>query len=193
MKTKKLLLVALSLLLSLFLLSCSVSYKEYRTDENRARVFDVGGKTLSAYFFVVEDEEKAVFELCDTDGKVTQSFEFPFDGNDYYTSLDFEFAFDGVAAQDMNFDGENDLYIPLSVTTPNLEGMAWLWDSKEECFVLSEELSALYELTVYPEDKIIASQDYTADNGILCKEFTWEDGKLVQTGEYTITGQIPNN
>ena len=186
MKTKKLLLVALSLLLSLFLLSCSVSYKEYRTDENRARVFDVGGKTLSAYFFVVEDEEKAVFELCDTDGKVTQSFEFPFDGNDYYTSLDFEFAFDGVAAQDMNFDGENDLYIPLSVTTPNLEGMAWLWDEKEGEFVLSEELSALYELTVFPDEELITSQDYSNPDGVLCSEYKWEGGKLVKVGEYTV-------
>ena len=171
---------------AIFSCACTKSYKKYRKEENLCKKATVEKHSFEAYFFLLP-EGNAVLQLTDekNDSKVHQTFEFPAEG-EFYTSLDFSFAFDGLSFQDMNFDGKLDLYVPCSVTTPNLEGMAWLWDSEKDTFVLSKELSALYELTVFPDEKLITSQDYTAPDGILCREFVWENGKLLQTGEYTI-------
>lgn len=177
------------LILSAFLIcSCSSEYKEYHIEDNVMDSEKIDDHEFSAYFFLLP-EGNAVIEITCTsccDGDVIQTIDFPAQ-SDYYASLDFEYAFDNAVFQDMNFDGTPDLYVPCSVTTENLEGMAWLWDGKEEAFILSEELSALYELTVFPEDKLITSQDYSSPDEILCKEFKWEKGKLVQVGEYTVT------
>lgn len=177
-------LTALALIASsTMLFSCS-KYKKFHIEENEVATAAVDGYKLTAYFFLPEDGN-AVLDLCDEEGKLFQSFEFPSKG-EYYTSLDFEFAFERTVFQDMDFDGNVDLYVPCSVTTPNLEGMAWLWDTKEKEFTLSEELSALYELTVYPEDEVLSSQDYSDPEKILCREYQWEDGKLKIISEYTI-------
>ncbi len=166
------------------LFSCGYKYEKYHIEENIIGKTNVSDKELCAYFFALEDGS-ALLDLCNTDGETVQSLSFPESG-DHYAFLDFEFAFENAVFQDMNFDGEDDLYVPCSVTTENLEGMAWLWDSDKGQFTLSDELSALYELTVYPEEELICSQDYSDPAAILCKEFKWEDGKLTQVGEYTI-------
>ncbi len=166
------------------LVSCADKYEEYHTEDNKIGTVTVDEKELTAYYFLLEDGS-AVLDVCDSKSKILQTIEFPVQ-SDYYTSLDFDFGFANAIFQDMNFDGHKDLYVPCSVTTPNLEGMAWLWDSDKGEFVLSEELSALYELTVFPDEKLITSQDYANEDGILCKEYKWENGKLVQTGEYII-------
>ena len=64
--------------------------------------------------------------------------------------------------------------------------MAWLWSSDEKKLVLSEELSELYELTVFADEELITSQDYSSPDGILCSEYKWENGKLTKVGEYTV-------
>ncbi len=186
-KVFKTILTALLLLSLLILASCSPNYKEYRTDENIMGTVQVDSYSFTAYFFLLP-EGGAVMELCDNNNnkKVVSTIEFP-ESSDYYASLDFDFAFYKAAFQDMNFDGHADLYVPCSTTTENLEGMAWLWDAEADEYVLCEELSALYELTVFPDEELITSQDYSSPDKILCKEFKWENGKLVQTGEYTIT------
>ena len=64
--------------------------------------------------------------------------------------------------------------------------MAWLWD-KESCkFVLSDELSKIYELTVDPDKKTVSGTDYAAEEGPLYTEYEWKEGKLIKTDEYTI-------
>lgn len=177
-------------LLAVSVIACGCSktpnYKKYRTELNRIDTVTVDGTELTAYFFLLK-EGNAVLDVCNSEGEVLQSFEFPADGNEYYTSLDFSFAFKEAKFQDMNFDSHLDLYLPLSVTTPNLEGMAWLWDTESKTFVLSKELSKLYELTVFPEKKIITSCDYSSPDGITRSEYKWEDGKLVSVSEYTVT------
>ena len=180
-------LAALLVLSALMIFSCAPNYKEYRTEENTLATVEVDGHSYTVYFFCLP-EGGAVMEFADNNNekKIESSIDFPESG-DYYASLDFDFAFYKAAFQDMNFDGYTDLYVPCSATTENLEGMAWLWDTEKGEFVLSEELSALYELTVFPNEELITSQDYSSPDGILCKEFKWENGKLVQTGEYTIT------
>ncbi len=182
----KIILTAILILSAILLSSCSPNYKEYRVDKNIMGTVEVDGHSFTAYFFLLP-EGSAVMELCDNnkDKKVACTIDFP-ESCDYYASLDFDFAFYKAAFQDMNFDGHADLYVPCSTTTENLEGMAWLWNSEKDEFILSEELSALYELTVFPDEELITSQDYSSPDGILCKEFKWENGKLVQTGEYTI-------
>lgn len=183
-KSISLCLLTLTLIISsAMLFSCS-KYKKFHTEENKIATVAVDGYNLTAYFFLLEDES-AVLDLCDEEGKRFQSFEFPTE-SEYYTSLDFSFAVEMTVFQDMNFDGIADLYVPCSVTTPNLEGMAWLWDSDKKEFVLSEELSALYELTLYPEDEVLSSQDYSDPEKILCREYQWENGKLKMISEYTI-------
>lgn len=183
----RIILTAILLLSAVLLCSCTPNYEEYRTDKNILTTVEVDGYSFTVYFFTIS-EGGAVMELCDNnnENKVESTIEFP-ESSDFYASLDFEFAFYKAAFQDMNFDGHADLYVPCSATTENLEGMAWLWDAKKDKYVLSEELSALYELTVFPDEELITSQDYSSPDGILCKEFKWENGKLVQTGEYTIT------
>ena len=180
---------ALSILASsLLLCACSrtPNYKKYRIEKNKIDTVTVGDKEITGYFFLIKDGS-AVVELCDSENNVLQSMSFPAEGNEYYTSLDFSFAFKEAKFQDMNFDQHLDLYIPLSVTTPNLEGMAWLWDTENSAFVLSEELSKLYELTVFPDEKMITSNDYSSPDGIVCSEYKWEDGKLTKVNEYTVT------
>lgn len=180
-------LTSLLLMSAILLASCSPNYEKYRIDKNILSTVEVDGYSFTVYFFLLP-EGGAVMELCDNndDKKVKSTIEFP-ESSDYYASLDFDFAFYKAAFQDMNFDGYTDLYVPCSATTENLEGMAWLWDAEEDEYVLCEELSALYELTIFPDEELITSQDYSSPDGILCKEFKWKNGKLVQTGEYTIT------
>ena len=177
------------MLATAFLFACKPSYKVFHTKENMLGRVTVDGSKLTAYFFLIEDGS-AVLDICNTEEKTVQQILFPLKG-EYYASLDFEYAFSYGLFQDMNFDGYQDLYIPCSVTTENLQGMAWLWDTEEESFVLSHELSSLYELTVFPEEKLITSQDYTDPEKILCKEFAWENGKLLQVGEYTVSQGDP--
>ena len=188
MKNYRLIIVSAILILCIvsaaLLTSCAPAYTEHHTEENVAASTALGKEKAIAYFFLVEDG-RAVMDICREDGKRIQRIELPVYG-EFYACLDFEYAFDCTVFQDMNFDGEMDLYIPCSVTTANLEGMAWLWDSDEERLVLSEELSELYELTVFPEDKLITSQDYSDPEAILCSEYKWEKGKLTKVGEYTV-------
>lgn len=185
MKNKILSIILAALIASAALLtSCAPSYKSYHTEENIAASSAVGGGKVIAYLFKTDDTN-AVMDLCRDDGKRIYRIDLPAE-SEYYVSLDFEYAFANTVFQDMNFDGELDLYVPCSVTTANLEGIALLWDTEKGKFVLSEELSALYELTVFPEDELITSQDYSNPEGILCSEYKWEDGKLVKVGEYTV-------
>lgn len=177
--------LSFAVILSLLLSSCGYKYEKFHTEENIMGETEISDKELSAYFFLLE-EGGAVMDICNGEGELIQSLSFPKE-SEYYVSLDFDFAFEMAKFQDMNFDGLADLYVPCSTTTPNLEGMAWLWNSEAGEFVLSEELSALYELTVYPDEELITSQDYSDPASVLCKEFKWENGKLVQTGEYTVT------
>jgi len=172
--------VSVSLLLS----SCAPAYKEYHVTENVIDISERGGEEQTSYFFLTDDGS-AVLDICNEKGGRLQRFEFP-QSSDYYASLDFEYAFASAVFQDMNFDGKDDLYVNGTATTENLEGMAWLWDEKEGEFVLSEELSALYELTVFPDEELITSQDYSNPDGVLCSEYKWEGGKLVKVGEYTV-------
>ena len=166
------------------LTSCAPSYKKYHTEENVAITTAVGGSKAIAYFFLLEDGS-AVMDICREDGKRLQRIELAV-SCEYYASLDFSYSFTNAAFQDMDFDGEMDLYIPCSVTTANLEGMAWLWDDEKGQFVLSEELSKLYELTIYPEDEIIASQDFSDPENIVRSEYKWENDKLVKIDEYIV-------
>lgn len=162
-------------------------YKSYHVKENRAGSFKVSKDLkLEAYLFRLEDES-AVLELKKPDSQdIIKSVSLPVTG-EYYTYLDFEYAFDNIEFIDINFDGYTDIYLPCSITTANLQGMAWLWDNDDSSYVLSEELSVLSELTVFSDEKLITSQDYSDPSGILCKEFKWENGKLIQTSEYTIS------
>lgn len=169
---------------TVLLSSCAPSYKDYHTEENIAASSAVGGEKVIAYLFKTDDTN-AVMDICRESGKRIYRIDLPAE-SEYYASLDFDYAFSNTVFQDMNFDGEMDLYVPCSVTTANLEGMALLWDTKKNEFVLSEELSALYELTVFPDEELITSQDYSDPDGILCSEYKWEDGKLVKVGEYTV-------
>ncbi|MBE6714639.1 MAG: hypothetical protein E7575_05080 [Ruminococcaceae bacterium] len=161
-------------------------YADKHTEENLIATAKLDKETeICAYLFAVEDSG-AVLEIKKKDSqKIIESISLPEEG-EYYTVLDMDFASQNTVFQDMNFDGFIDLYVPCSVITPNLEGMAWLWDSEKSKFILSEELSSLYELCVFPEDELITSQDYSDPSAILCKEFIWENGKLVQVGEYTV-------
>lgn len=188
MKNRYLKIVSALLLLctvgAALLTSCAPSYKEHHTEKNVAASTALDGKKANAYFFLIEDGS-AVMDICLENGDRIQRIELPKEG-EFYVSLDFDFAFANAVFQDMNFDGEMDLYIPCSVTTANLEGMAWLWSSDEEKLVLSEELSELYELTVFADEELITSQDYSSPDGILCSEYKWENGKLTKVGEYTV-------
>ncbi len=176
--------ILLCILACALLTSCAPTYKKYHTEESIAVSTAVDGEKANAYFFLIEDGS-AVMDICRDNGNRLQRIELAV-SCDYYASLDFDFAFANAVFQDMNFDGEMDLYIPCSVTTVNLEGMAWLWDSEKGEFVLSDELSKLYELTVFPDEELITSQDYSSPDGILCSEYKWEKGKLTKVGEYTI-------
>ena len=169
---------------SALLVSCSKP-KDYRTDENKFATVTEGKTQLSGYLYLVD--YNATLDICDADGNVLQSFALPNVGNEYYTSLDFSYAFEEAKFQDMNFDSFPDLYVPLSVTTTNLEGMAWLWDAEKSEFVLSDELSRLYELTVVAEEEMITSFDRTDLERIIQRDYKWEDGKLTQISEYTVT------
>ncbi len=189
MKNRYLRIVSALLLLCMvscaLLTSCSPAYDEYHTDEHMSASGIVGGKGANAYLFLLEDES-AVMDICRRNGKLIQRIELGTTG-DYYTSLDFDYAFFNTVFQDMNFDGYLDLYIPCSVTTANLEGMAWLWDTAKKEFVLSKELSALYELTVVSKDKLIKSIDYLHPEGPYCTEYKWEGEKLTKVNEYIVT------
>ncbi len=189
----------ISAILCIALLLCSLAscssgpeekdskYKSYHVKENRAGSFNVSKELkLEAYLFALEDGS-AVLELKKPRSqKIIQSVSLPI-SNEYYSYLDFEFAFDNIDFVDINFDGYADIYLPCSVTTANLQGMAWLWNSEKCSFVLSKELSVLPELMVFADEKLITSQDHSDPSGILCKEFKWENGKLIQTSEYTIS------
>ena len=166
------------------LTSCTPAYKEFHTEDNVAVTNEIADEKLTAYFFILDDGS-AVMDICRENGDRVQRLEFP-TADEHYASLDFDYAFENAVFQDMNFDGVDDLYVPCSVTTENLEGLAWLWDGEAGEFVLSEELSALYELTVFPDEELITSQDYSHPDGILCSEYKWEEGKLVKIGEYTV-------
>lgn len=184
MKRKISITVLVPVLVSLVLSACAVGKNKNYTDETLLGTTDMEGFEITAYFYKNEDGS-AILDLCDSSGTPFQSFDFPVEG-EYYTNLDYEYAIENGLFQDMNFDGYKDLYIPCSVITPNLEGMAWLWDTEKDEFVLSDELSRLYELTVFSDEELITSQDYAHENGILCSEYKWENGKLVKTGEYTV-------
>ena len=185
MKNKILSVVLATVIVSTALLtSCAPSYKSYHTEENIVASSAVGGKKTVAYLFKNEESE-AYMDICSDDGDRILRIDLP-EESEYYASLDYDYAVEHTVFQDMNFDGELDLYVPCSVTTANLEGMAWLWDEEAGKFVFSEELSALYELTVFPDEELITSQDYSDPDCILCSEYKWEDGKLVKIGEYTV-------
>ena len=183
---KKVLIIFTACLTALLSLSsCKATGKALRNDDTYLDRATIDGRSITAYFYQ-KDDGSAVLDLCDEGEKEPfQSFSFPSEG-EYYTSLDYDFGLEYGLFQDMNFDGYPDLYLPLSVTTPNLEGMAWLWDRDLGELVLSKELSSLYELTVFDDEELITSQDYSNEDGILCSEYKWEKGKLVKTGEYTI-------
>ena len=160
-------------------------YSDYRISENMIGSEKYDEKELAAYLFKPEDAD-ARLEIVDTESEtVVQSYEFP-ETDTYYALFELEYALPGADFQDMNFDGYKDLYIPCCASTANLEGMAWLWDKDSAAFVLCEELCELYELVIDPEEEMIMGTDYTAADGPLRTEYTWEDGKLIKTDEYTI-------
>ncbi len=182
-------LISLLLLFSLLsLFSCAEKlpdYSEYHTDENSIGTVTIGSTRLEGFLFTLESGEGRIEFTKEGSKKAHQAIPLPLEG-EYYTLLESDYARQFATYQDMNFDGCMDLYVPCCVSTANLEGMAWLWDDGKKEFVLSEELSALYELTVYADDELITSQDYSDPAGVLCREYKWIDGILTKTGEYTM-------
>lgn len=170
-----------------FLSSCSAapSYEEFHTEENIAASSAVSDGKVIAYLFRNEDNA-AFMDICRDSGKRMLRIELP-EESEYYACLDYDYTLYNTVFQDINFDGEADLYVPCSVSTANLQGMVWLWDTKAKKFVFSEELSKLYELTVLKDEKIIKSTDYENLDGPLCTEYEWKNGKLSEIRSYTVT------
>lgn len=66
----------------------------------------------------------------------------------------------GLSIKDFNFDGNLDIGIQeKGGAGANTRFSYWLWNSKKSKFVFNEDLSELTAITLYPQDKIIISEN----------------------------------
>ena len=178
--------LVLFLMLAGVLSSCSAMDRDAKmlTEENlRGRYTLSDGLQVAVYFY--ETDGGATMQLCRTDDKgrdvAFQKISFP-QQNEYYASLDFFYAKDYFDFTDMNFDGLEDLYVPCSVTTENLECMCWIRKSGEDYFELSEDLSRLPEPVALPKQLRIRSCDNSTGERVSTL-YWWNNGRLVPEGK----------
>jgi len=89
---------------------------------------------------------------------------------------------DWFRAEDMNFDGYNDIYVLTNWgATGNELGCVWLYDPKSSHFVFSKEFSELGRLTLNPATKTIATHSNGGMAGTIFRatKYVIEDNRPV--------------
>ncbi len=106
----------------------------------------------------------------------------------------------GFEATDLNFDGVTDLMIASEVEGDCISYLCYLWDAKQNDYLLSEELGGLYNVRANAELKAVfgfshAHEDEkayldvpaaTIDSDIATK-YVWKDGKLLPQMRTSVT------
>ena len=149
------------------------------TNENFVGKYLFGTTPGKIYFWLNEDETgDMVIIKAGQSNDILMSMSFPRQESDYYALFDFDYCRDNMVIGDINFDGMNDLYLPCSVLTANVEGMVWLWNEETGKLELSDELSFIPNFTVDSENKIISGSDNSVPGSTTEYTYTWENGEL---------------
>lgn len=162
------LIICVSLLLTVFV-SCG---KE--PDDNTDQTKESNVVSVTNGDFVFTAEVGAENTVIKNNGEEYQTLNYP--SNAGY-SFDLAYAKAHAEFIDMNFDGEPDFYIAVSVNGDTIYYYCWLFNATSKKFDFSVSLSGLTNISVDAENQIIYSTN-TVNGEVKIAAYVWANGQL---------------
>ncbi len=186
------LVICVSLVLTVFV-SCSKDGKNDPTETNVNPVISVAN---GDFIFTAEiGQENTIIK---NNGEEYQTLQYP--SNAGY-AFDLEYARAHAEFKDMNFDGQHDLYIAVSVNGETIYYYCWLFNATTKKFDFSVSLSGLTNIAVDTDNQVIYSTQYIGDD-VRIVEYVWVNGQLTYKEVYDneketippeVTGSVQQN
>ncbi len=162
------LIICVSLVLTVFV-SCGKDDKNDPTDTNESNVVSVTNGD-----FVFTAEVGAENTVIKNNGEEYQTLNYP--SNAGY-AFDLAYAKSHAEFTDMNFDGQPDFYIAVSVNGDTIYYYCWLFNATSKKFDFSVSLSGLTNISVDADNQVIYSTNAT--NGeVKIAAYVWANGQL---------------
>lgn len=162
------LIICVSLVLTVFV-SCGKDGKNDPTQTNESNVVSI---TNGEFSFTAEiGAENTVIK---NNGEEYQILNYP--SNAGYT-FDLAYARSHAEFKDMNFDGQPDFYIAVSVNGDTIYYYCWLFNATSKKFDFSVSLSGLTNISVDTDNQIIYSTN-TTNGEVKIVAYVWANGQL---------------
>ncbi len=176
------LIICVSLMVTVFV-SCGKEKDDDTTNTNESNIVSV---TNGEFVFTAEvGEENTIIK---NNGKEYQVLEYPMGVGHRF---DFEYAKSHASFLDMNFDGQPDFYIEVSLTGKTKNYYCWLFNATTQKFDPSPMLTTLTNISVDAEKQIVYSIQYVGDVERIV-EYVWTNGLLTYREVYdNEDGTIP--
>ena len=176
------LIICVSLMLTVFV-SCSKDKDNDNTNANESNIVSV---TNGEFVFTAEVGENNT--VIKNNGEEYQVLEYP---NGVGHRFDLEYAKAHTAFLDMNFDGQPDFYIEVSLNGKTKNYYCWLFNATSKKFDPSPMLSTLTNISIDAENHIVYSTQYVGDVERVV-EYVWVNGQLTYKEVYdNEDGTIP--
>ncbi len=168
------LILCVSLMVTVFV-SCGKEKDGDTTNTNESNIVSV---TNGDFVFTAEVGEKNT--VIKNKGEEYQTLEYP-SGVGFV--FDFAHAKSHAEFIDMNFDGQPDFYIEVSVNGKTKNYYCWLFNATSKKFDPAPLLTALTNISVVPEKQVIYSTQYVGDQERIV-EYVWVNGQLTYKEVY---------
>lgn len=162
------LIICVSLVLTVFV-SCGKD-----TDNNDDQTNESNIVSVTNGDFVFNAEVGAENTVIKNNGEEYQVLNYP--SNAGY-AFDLEYAKSHAEFIDMNFDGEPDFYIAVSVNGDTIYYYCWLFNATSKKFDFSVSLSGLTNISVDTENQVIYSSN-TTNGETKIAAYVWANGQL---------------
>ncbi len=162
------LIICVSLVLTIFV-SCGKGDENEPTDANESNVVSV---TNGDFAFTAEiGAENTVIK---NNGEEYQTLNYPTNAG---YAFDLAYAKSHAEFKDMNFDGQPDFYIAVSVNGDTIYYYCWLFNATSKKFDFSVSLSGLTNISVDTDNQVIYSTN-TANGEVKIVAYVWANGQL---------------
>ncbi|MBR4287117.1 MAG: hypothetical protein IKT55_05385 [Clostridia bacterium] len=162
------LIICVSLVLTVFV-SCGKGEKNDPTDANESNVVSVTNGE-----FVFNAEVGAESTVIKNNGEEYQTLNYPTNAG---YPFDLAYAQSHAEFKDMNFDGQPDFYIAVSVNGETIYYYCWLFNATTKKFDFSVSLSGLTNISVDSDNQVIYSTN-TASGEVKIVAYVWANGQL---------------
>ncbi len=162
------LIICVSLVLTVFV-SCGKDNENDPTETSESNVISVTNGD-----FVFTAEVGAENTVIKNNGEEYQTLNYP--SNAGY-AFDLAYAKSHAEFTDMNFDGQPDFYIAVSVNGDTIYYYCWLFNATSKKFDFSVSLSGLTNISVDADNQVVYSTN-TINDEVKIVAYVWANGQL---------------